>query len=91
VGQADEDQGGRGYFALDVLAPDQLKDNLVQGISAGYLTHMPTGPATTAASRKPARRDRQLVEPGVDNNKVLVKGRVDNSTVVSITRQSERA
>ncbi len=83
-----------GYFAQDVLAAKtSSKDNLVNGISAGYLTHMPDWTGNYGSEQKALPGVTvNWWSPAVDNNKVLVKAGVDNSTVVSITSDNpERA
>ena len=83
-----------GYFAQDVLAAKTgSKDNLTNGISAGYVTHMPdwTGHHGTKEKSLPGVTVNWW-SPAVDNGKVIVKAGVDNSTVVSIhSANPERA
>lgn len=83
-----------GYFAQDILAAQtSAKDNLTNGISAGYLTHMPdwTGHYGAEQMAMPGMKVNWW-SPAVDNGKVLVKAGVDNSTVISATSKNpERA
>ncbi len=83
-----------GYFAKDVLAAQVgAKDNTNNGISAGFLTHMPdwTGNYGTQVESLPGVTINWW-SPAVDNGKVLIKAGVDNSTAISITSANpERA
>lgn len=79
-----------GYFAQDVLAAQVgSKDNLTNGISAGYITHMPdwTGHYGTEQKSLPGVTVNWW-SPAVDNGKVLIKAGVDNSTIISVTSQN---
>lgn len=89
-----KDWADAGYFAQDVLAAQTgAKDNLNNGISAGYLAHMPDWTGTYGATQKALPGVTvNWWSPAVDNGKILIKAGVDNSTAISVQSSNpERA
>lgn len=83
-----------GYFAADALAATTgAKDNTNNGLSSGYVTHMPdwTGCYGTLIRNLPGVQV-DWWSPAVDAGKVINKPGADNSTVISATSKNpERA
>lgn len=79
--------GDAGYWQQDILASQTgAKDNILNGISAGFLTHMPdwTGTYGGLQNALPGIYI-DWWSPAVDSGKILTKPGVDNATAISYT------
>ncbi|NJP41105.1 DUF3502 domain-containing protein [Oscillospiraceae bacterium HV4-5-C5C] len=84
-----KDWADQGFWPQDVMASQtSAKDNLLNGISAGYITHMPdwTGNYGAEETSLPGVYV-DWWSPTVDNGKIVKKPGVDNSTAISVTSE----
>lgn len=90
-----KDWADKGFWQRDILSSQVSgKDNFNNGLSAGFISHMPDWTGNYGSVKEKLGADVEVTAwtPAVDTGKIVTKPGVDNSTVISKTSENpERA